>query len=1060
MQHVGHHAHRLLGWLGGLAAVTILVAAATIWRLLQGPVELDRLAPYVEAALQRSGAGLGVALSGVSIAIDGETHQLDLRVRDVRLSLPGGERLARLPEVVASFSAGALLAGRLEPTRIVVERPTVALRRDASGALSLRIGDPAATDDRMTLDGALALFGPPRPGAPWSRLRRIAVRDATIVVDDRPSGRVWRADRAAATLERSIAGAAGDLSVAIAVGSSSPELHATYRVDAATQRLDLQLAADGVDPVALAPLAPALAPLAQAEFPVSGTLGLRVDLAAGRAEGGRLDLAFGEGAIATDLLAGGRLAVARGELHADYDPGRAELRLERLAFDLHGGTTVTLGGRLDGLQPQLFGRAATPPAPLDGALDISLSHVPVGRAGALWPRAVSPGGRRWVMDNIPEGTVDELAVQLGVAVDPTTLGVAFGEPHGTIRFHDLTVDYFAGLPPARKVAGTATIGDRRIDFTVTGGAIKSLKTTSGSMSIVDIGAPVETLSVDVGIAGPLQDALEVIDSKPLRYAHDAGIDPARVGGKVDAQVHFKLPLLAELKLDAVDYGAKATLSGASYGKIAFDRNLTDATLTLALGRTGAHVEGGGRFDATPATFDGNLYFHPKSGPRIRYRVGMTLDDEARARLGWDMGDRLAGPVGVDLTYTVPAGGQHSTVAALVDLTAASLACDEAGWKKPAGVPGTARLNAELDDDAIVGEPQIEIKAPGLDTRFGVALDRDTRSVERVDIRRLALADSDVAGTVTRRPGGGWRADIRGPRLDLGRQVKHALDDDTPDNPAPLAIEAHIGRLLLGPHREAHEVSASLLRERGQWQSVRVDSRLGPGQQHRLALSLGGQRLHAESDDLGAVLSLFGLADNVVGGHLAVDGTLADVDGHRTLRAHLEGSGFSLVRAPALARLLSLASLDGLTSMMTGSGIPFQTLRADFALAHRRVSLSRLIVYGGALGITAKGWLDPGTDRIDIDGTLAPAYTLNSVLGNFPVIGSVLMGGEGQGLFAASFKVLGSSADPTVTVNPLSALTPGLLRHLFDPFLGTAEAEPLPPPPAAPPGPDPAGKSSP
>jgi hypothetical protein len=140
--------------------------------------------------------------------------------------------------------------------------------------------------------------------------------------------------------------------------------------------------------------------------------------------------------------------------------------------------------------------------------------------------------------------------------------------------------------------------------------------------------------------------------------------------------------------------------------------------------------------------------------------------------------------------------------------------------------------------------------------------------------------------------------------------------------------------------------------------------------------------------------------------------------------------------------LSLASLDGLFSMMSGSGIPFMTLRGDVTYSQGRITLDPVIGYGGALGTTARGWLNPGADAIDIDGTLAPAYVLNGILTNLPVIGAILSGGEGQGLFAASFRLTGSNDDPTVTVNPLSALTPGLFRRLFDPIFGTAQ---MPPP---------------
>ncbi len=1052
-QHVVHHGHRLLVWLGSVAAVVILIAAAGFWRLLEGPVELDRLVPYVEQALQRSGAGIGVGVTGVSIGIDPDTHQLDLLARNVRLSLPSGEKLANFPEMATSFSLAAMLRGRIEPTRLVVQHPVLALTRDADGALSLRIGNPDPAAAGSGLRDALALFAPLRPDTPWSRLRQITIRDATILIDDRMSGKVWRADRAAATLQRSAAGATGDMSFAVALGDNTPELHATYRYAAPAHQLDVELSIAGLDPAALAPLSPALAPLAKVEFPISGTADIHFDAATGTAEGGRLDLGFGAGEIDTDLLASGRLPVAQGELHADYAPDSAELRLERLALDLHGGTTLVVSGRLDGLAPHLVSTgvpwSSSPwPASLAGMLGVTVTHVPVGRVPALWPAGVSPGGRKWVAANLPEGMLDEMAVQLGLKIDPATLAVDFADPRGTMRFHDLTVDYFNGLPPVKKVGGTATLDGRRLDFAVAGGALKSLKATGGTVSITDIGAPVETLTVDVGLSGALQDALDVLDAKPLHYAHEAGIDPTRVGGKLDAQLHFKLPLLASLKLADVDYGAKAMLDGVSYQKVAFDRPLTDGNFALELGHDGVHAKGGGKFDGSPATIDGNLYFHPKAGPRIDYRIGLTLDDAARERLGWDFVEgRVSGPVGLDLDYIVPNAGARSEVDASLDLDAASLDLDEAGWRKPAQAPGSAKLVVALNNDVVTGIPDIAIKAAGLDGRFAVALSHDDGSLDRVDIRRLIVADDDFGGTVSRRPDGGWQADIHGARLDIHRAAKRALESDKPTGMTPLAISAHVAELVLGPHRAVRNVSATLLRDHGGWQTIDIDGRYANG--HDITLTLGGGRLHVASDDLGASFALFGIADNVVGGKLAVDGTLSEQDGHRVLRAHLEGTDYRLVRAPALTQLLSLTSLDGIAAMLSGSGIPFTNLRGDVGFSRGVISLKRVIAYGGALGVSAKGWLNPGEDQIDVDGTLAPAYALNSVLGNFPVLGSLLMGGEGQGLFAARFHLGGSNDNPTVTVNPLSALTPGLLRHLFDPFSDLDQPGAAPQPDATP-----------
>jgi len=1042
------HGHRLLVSLGSIAAVLILVVVAAIWLLLQGPIELDRLIPYVEQALQRSGAGIGVAVASVSIGIDQQTHQLDLQAQNVRLSLPNGEKLANFPEMATSFSLGALLGGRIEPTRLVVERPTLALTRASNGALTFRVGNPDATGDQYGLSAALGMFAPLRPGTPWSQLRHIEIRDATVIIDDEVSGKVWRANRAVATLDRSADGAAGDLSFAVALGDNAPELHATYNFAAPSRQLDVKLAVDRLDPATLASLSPALAQLAQVQIPVSGSAEMRFNLATRSLESGRLDLGFGAGQIQTDLLVSGSLPVASGELHASYAPQAAELRLDNLALDLNGGTTVAIDGKLDGVAPQLVSAGASATSPLHGALDVSLTHVPTARLTALWPRGVSPGGRKWVAANLSDGALDDMTAQLGVTVDPAAMTADFSDVHATMRYHDLTVDYFSGLPPARKISGTATLNDRRLDFAIAGGMLKSLKATGGTMSITNIGPGTETLTVDVGVAGGLRDALDVIDSKPLRYAHDADIDPARVGGKLDAQLHFQFPLLAALKLSDIDYGAKATLSDVSYAKAAFDRPLTDGSFIFDLGQDGVHAKGTGKFDGSVATIDGNLYFHPKTGPRIVYRIGLpALDDAARQRLGWDyLADRLSGTVAIDATYTVPPNSTRAEVDATVDLDAASLSVDEANWKKPAQTPGSARLVAALNDDVVVGIPQIDVKAPGLDARFAVALNPADHLIDHVDIHHLVVGDDDVTGTVSRRMGGGWQADIRASRLDLHHFLKRALEDDQPDNPTPLMINARVARLSLGPHREVRDVSAVLLRDRGDWQSMKIEASYGNG--HQISATLGGgadanRRLHLQSDDLGSTFAFFGIADNVVGGKLAIDGTVSGTAGHHLVRAQIDGSDYHLVNAPVLAQLLSLTSPDAIAAMMSGSGIPFTTVRGDVAFSRGVISLRRFIAYGGALGISAKGWLNPGEDRIAIDGTIAPAYALNSVFGNFPIIGSLLMGGEGQGLIATRFQLSGSNDDPSVSVNPLSTLTPGLLRHLFDPFdsAGPPDASP-------------------
>jgi uncharacterized protein YhdP len=126
-------------------------------------------------------------------------------------------------------------------------------------------------------------------------------------------------------------------------------------------------------------------------------------------------------------------------------------------------------------------------------------------------------------------------------------------------------------------------------------------------------------------------------------------------------------------------------------------------------------------------------------------------------------------------------------------------------------------------------------------------------------------------------------------------------------------------------------------------------------------------------------------------------------------------------------------------MLAGSGIPFSTLRGEFALAEDRLTLDKVVAYGEAIGVTGNGVVDLHRDRLDLQGTIVPAYALNSILGNVPIVGSLLLGGEGQGLFAANYRVTGPAGKPQISVNPLSALAPGFLRRLLQPNFGLPES---------------------
>jgi hypothetical protein len=192
----------------------------------------------------------------------------------------------------------------------------------------------------------------------------------------------------------------------------------------------------------------------------------------------------------------------------------------------------------------------------------------------------------------------------------------------------------------------------------------------------------------------------------------------------------------------------------------------------------------------------------------------------------------------------------------------------------------------------------------------------------------------------------------------------------------------------------------------------------------------GQRLLAQSDDLGALLRATNITDTVVGGRIEVTGSSAGPTPTHPIHAKVQARDFVMVKAPVLAKLLTVASFTGVLDLLSGEGIGFQGMDGDFVIDDGVATTDLMRVYGAALGLTAKGNIDFDHDAIDLTGVVVPAYSINNFLSKIPVLGTLLTGGEGEGLIAVVYSVKGKVDEPQVSVNPLSALTPGFLRGIF------------------------------
>ena len=141
--------------------------------------------------------------------------------------------------------------------------------------------------------------------------------------------------------------------------------------------------------------------------------------------------------------------------------------------------------------------------------------------------------------------------------------------------------------------------------------------------------------------------------------------------------------------------------------------------------------------------------------------------------------------------------------------------------------------------------------------------------------------------------------------------------------------------------------------------------------------------------------------------------------------------FKLKELPALTKLLTLASLQGIADLLSGEGIRFNEFEMNFRNEGSLMTIDEIYAIGPAISILMNGYIEKDK-LISLRGTLVPATTLNKVIGSIPFFGNILVGKKtGEGVFGVSFKIKGPPKNLETTVNPIKTLTPRFITRTLE-----------------------------
>ena len=150
------------------------------------------------------------------------------------------------------------------------------------------------------------------------------------------------------------------------------------------------------------------------------------------------------------------------------------------------------------------------------------------------------------------------------------------------------------------------------------------------------------------------------------------------------------------------------------------------------------------------------------------------------------------------------------------------------------------------------------------------------------------------------------------------------------------------------------------------------------------------------------------------------------------KVNIDLQDFVLINTPASLKLLSLPSISGLVSIAEGEqGIRFGYGELNYSETKNEFSDIEAFAVSDSLGLILDGNINRKKKTIDMKGEISPMHLVNAIIQKLPILGPIMAGGEGEGMFSIDFTMTGSSEDPEVESNPLTIIKPRIIERAIE-----------------------------
>lgn len=992
-----------------LASVFCVLFLILFVRLLMGPIEIKPLTQFVLESLQDENTDMKIKFETAFLELGLKRgHLLDIKLTDVFVLRSDESVLANVPEANVSYSFLKLMKGQLIPSDIFIYRPYLDMNIEEKSSSTPKVSMTQSEIKEKVSD----------------ILRRIRKLDHFYIEDGDLSLHFKKQDTTAlldklnfdfqrTTKERHqliLSGEYYQNDVLMPVNMKGFYDFPTKKVEFSLEYSNLDLS----DIKKYVPLDEIDLGL-KIKGTFSGILNLSNDVDLSWIEKLSFDVENAEEGqvVLTELQA--TYPIKSLKAHGIFSPGFSRLTIYPIDVDIYGqkGQAEI---ELDDLDKFLYSMDFNQ---FKMKINASIENVPMKKVPMLWPAMAGPDAHQWARENITKGKADKLVFTMQMK------GEDILDLKTVIDTSGAEIIYWPTMPKVENGKAQVILQMGRVDIVIQGGTCAGAEILGGDIVFTDIEGDFPLGNGHLSFAGPASSVVSILSSDPVFLDTIDGVDWKNIKGQIKGKMAFTFPC----EETDPDHFFTAQYKGTAEDVVfpVVDFVINEGTASFEGTTDDIQIEGKGLLNGSSvrAKIYENWSDQPKRKPS--YQIWADLSPSFFKPYFPDVNRYLKGEARTKLElFFEPKDVMKADV--VVNLNKAEYTLP-IGYTKPMDVPSSLNLSLVFKKGEWASVPSLALTAEKDNVKISGHIDGGKDIQIKLD--EIVAPKNDAKMSINIKDQG-FDLDLSGKKINL-EPVLHGSfvssltslnQKQNKDQKQSFDIRASLDELYLSKdEKPLTSVSVAVRKENNLW--TKFDGMGFADSPLSFSMSDDKKEVAILCKNIGSFLKRSGFTSRIDNGKL--DGKLKQ-EKNGTLWGELNIKEFELTDT---SFFLQAATILGVIDAFSGDKIPFNKAVIPIKLfPNNDIQIEEGgLASGRSVGITFQGSFSD--DGVDLKGTIIPAYAVNGLIGQVPLIGDIITGEKGGGLVGLSYSVKGSADNPNVEFYPSTLFAPGFLKNLFN-----------------------------